>query len=442
MPRGTVLVTGGTGGVAAQVSRWLAGRGTPRLVLASRSGAAASGAARLAADLATRGTGASVVTCDVAQRAAVAGLLAWIGAGGPALTGVMHAAGLGQSTPVDQITTAELAMILAAKADGAAHLDKLTRDLNLAEFVLFSSGAAAWGSGTQAGYAAANAFLDGLADQRRAQGLPATSVAWGLWGGGGMGTGQARTELMRRGLGVMSPDLAVEALAQVIDGAEGVMTVADIDWAQFAPAFTLHRPSPLIGDLPEVRQALAEATEGGAEQGEAGADTALGLRLAGLPPTSQDEVLANLIQGEAAAVLGYTSPDAVEAEWTFKDLGFDSVTAVELRNRLTAATGLRLPATLVFDYPTPAILARYLRASVTPGDMAPVLAEIDKLESMLSFVAEADPAAAGITTRLEVIVAKWKKTREQTAGIAVAEKLKTSTDDEVFDFIGKEFGIS
>ena len=361
VPRGSVLITGGTGAIGGHVARWVTGRGAARVILASRSGPAAPGAAATAAQLAASGTGADVITCDVTQRAEVAGLLAWTGASGPPLTAVLHTAGTGEAVPVADLTTAGLAGALAAKAAGAAHLDELTAGENLDVFLLFSSASATWGSGQQAGYAAANAFLDALTEHRRARGLAATSLAWGLWGGGGMGGGGNRTQLQRRGLRVMDPDLAVTALGQALDHGEGLVTIADVDWARFAPAFTLRRPSPLIAGLPEVGPVLAAAEDHPAAPG---AQTALGQQLAGLPEAEQRQMLTDLVRAETAAILGYPSAEAVEPGRAFKDLGVDSLTAVELRDRLNTATGLRLPATLVFDYPVPVAAARFLRSQL------------------------------------------------------------------------------
>ena len=366
VPRGSVLVTGGTGAVGGHVARWAAGRGAPRVVLASRSGPAAGGAAALAAGLAGAGSAVAVLAGDLAERAVVSALLAWISAGGPALAAVLHAAGTAQAGAIQDMTAADLAGVLASKAAAAAHLDELTADLNLDAFVLFSSAAATWGSGGQAGYVAANAFLNALAEDRRGRGLPGTSVAWGLWGGGGMGVGEAAARLQRLGVRVMDPALAVRALGQVLDGGEQLITVADVDWARFAPAFTLRRPSPLLADLPEVRQALAV---GGVGSSAASQLTPLGRRLAGLPRAEQVRVLTDVVRAEAAAVLGHPSPEAVEEGRAFRDLGFDSLTAVELRNRLAEVTGLHLPATLVFDYPTPVAAAQFVRAGLL-GDPA------------------------------------------------------------------------
>jgi acyl carrier protein len=264
----------------------------------------------------------------------------------------------------------ELAAVAAAKAAGAAHLDELTRDTQLEQFVLFSSIAATWGSGGQPGYSAANAFLDALAEHRRGRGLAGTSVAWGPWGGGGMTDREGAEQLQRRGLPLMDPDLLTRALGQVLDGGETQVTVADVDWARFAPPFTLRRPSPLIESLAEVRQALAgvdAAGDGQTAPGAQGAGTALGQQLAVLSPAEQDRMLVSLVRAEAAVVLGHPSPEAVEAGRPFSELGFDSLTAVELRNRLNAATGLRLPATLLFDYPSPIVTASFLRSQLV-GD--------------------------------------------------------------------------
>ncbi|HEY9242657.1 MAG TPA: type I polyketide synthase, partial [Streptosporangiaceae bacterium] len=350
--------TGGTGAIGTHLARWLAGRGAARIVLASRAGPAVAPA--LAAELAGAGTRVSVVTCDVADRPALATLITRIG---PGLTTVIHAAGTLDDGTVDRLSTPRLAAVLAGKAAAAAHLHELTQDLDLDAFVLFSSVAATWGSGSQPGYAAANAYLDALAHIRRASGLPATSIAWGPWAGGGMTSPAASTHLLRRGLAPMDPVLAVSALAQVMDGGEHLLTIADVSWARFASAFTSLRPSPLLRHLPEV-QHLSTPGEASPDGGDRGAGTALARQLAGLDTADQDRTVTDLVRAEAAAVLGHTSAQAIEAGQAFKDLGFDSLTAVELRNRLCGATGLDLPATLVFDYPTPATLARHVRAQL------------------------------------------------------------------------------
>ncbi|GAA1985074.1 hypothetical protein GCM10009838_54030 [Catenulispora subtropica] len=362
-PGGSVLITGGTGGIGGLVARWAGGRGAERVVLTSRSGAGAAGVAELAADLAARGTAVDVEACDMSHRDSVAGLLTRIAATGPALSSVIHAAGVGEATPIEEFTLDHLAHVSAVKTTGAVLLDELTADLDLDAFVLFSSVSATWGSGLQPGYAAANAFLDALAETRRARGRAATSVAWGLWGGAGMGSGEAGENLHRYGLRQMDPELGIRALAQAVDGRETEVTVADVDWQRFAPLYTLRRTSPLLELLPEVKQALAAPGES-AGTNVVESQSELVQRLAGSSRAEQDRLLVDLVRTEAAQVLGHASADAVEKDRAFNELGFDSLTAMELRNRLNAVTGLTLPATLAFDYPTSVILAEHLRSEL------------------------------------------------------------------------------
>jgi len=441
-PRGSVLITGGTGAIGGHAARWLAGRGCPRVVLASRSGPAAAGAAGLAAGLAGAGTTVSVLAADAGSRGQAAAVLAWAGASGPRLCGVLHAAGLVQDTAIEQASVAGLGEVLAAKAAGAMALHELTAGAGLEQFVLFSSIAATWGSGRQPGYAAANAFLDALAASRRAAGLPATSLAWGPWDGGGMTTADGAAYLRRRGLAAMSPALAVEALAQAVDHGEDQVTIADVDWPRFTAPFTLRRPAPLLSAVAEAQPSAAPGTQDAAA---AGPGTALAGRLAGLPAAGQDRVLVDLIRAEAAAVLGHASPDAVEPGRAFSDLGFDSITAVELRNRLSQATGLPLPATLLFDYPAPLVLASYIWAEIyqdgkvnTPA----VFTGLDQLESILSDIPADSDIRADVTVRLQTVLSKWIGAQEAPRKNAVAGRLQSATADEVLDFINKELGVS
>ena len=274
------------------------------------------------------------------------------------MTAVLHAAGAAHDVAVEDVDLTGLAEVLAAKAAGARLLDELTAGMDLDAFVLFSSVSATWGAAGQPGYAAANAYLDALAGQRRARGGLATSVAWGPWDGDGMAAGAAAGQLRRLGLRPMDPGLATAALGQVLDEGEGLVTVADVDWGRFAATYTLRRPSSLIASLPDVGQALAGTEAAGPDRNE------LGHQLAGLTRAEQTRTLTELVRAQVAAVLGHSSPEAIEAARAFTELGFDSLTAVELRARLAAVTGLRLPATLVFDYPTPAALAGHLRTEL------------------------------------------------------------------------------
>ncbi|WFB10704.1 SDR family NAD(P)-dependent oxidoreductase [Streptomyces sp. LX-29] len=375
-PRGTVLLTGATGSLGPRVARWLAAGGAEHLVLVSRSGPAAEGAAELEAELTALGTAVTLAACDVGDRAAVAELLAGLREAGHTVRAVLHTAAFIELAPVAELALGEFADVLSAKVAGAGHLADLLDPAELDAFVLFSSIAGVWGSGEHAAYAAANAALDALAEQGRARGLPMTSIAWGVWedalntwkGVGSVEATERRQLVRRQGLPLMSAELAVAALQQSLDHDDTFVAVAEIDWERFVPLFTSMRPSPLLAEVPEARRLLADAARPAAADDSA-TGTELRQRLSGLPAPDQDRILLELIQTRAAAVLGHTTADAIGSERAFKDLGFESLTAVELRNRLMAATGLRLPATLVFDYPTPAVLAARLRTELS-GDAA------------------------------------------------------------------------
>ncbi|WP_434101144.1 type I polyketide synthase, partial [Streptomyces malaysiensis] len=354
---GTALVTGGTGGLGVCVARWLVGCGAEHVVLVSRRGAGAVGVEGVRAELEGLGARVSVVACDVADRDGLAGVIAGIGEEVPLRT-VVHAAGVNTGTvALESLTRERLHEELAVKVDGAWHLDALTAGMELDAFVLFSSGAAAWGSGGQAGYAAANACLDSLAAHRRARGRTATSIAWGAWSGAGMvGATPGQDALLRR-LGVvpMRPDLAVSALQQALDDDETAIVVADLDWPRFLPTFTATRPSPLLSALPEAARPAAPA-----EKESPAGDPGLSARLVDLSARERSVFLVELVLREAAEVLGHTSGQAIVADQTFRDIGFDSFTAVELRDRIARTTGLTLPATTVFDHPSALRLAAHL----------------------------------------------------------------------------------
>ncbi|MGW3014007.1 type I polyketide synthase, partial [Streptomyces sp. NPDC001219] len=250
-PRGTVLITGGTGALGARVARWAAERGAEHLVLTSRRGREAPGAPELEAELSALGVRVTVAACDVADRGAVEELLS-----GCAVDAVVHAAGVVDSVPLAEADAEHFAEVMGAKVAGAVALDEVLGDRELDAFVVFSSIAGVWGSGGQGAYAAGNAFVEGLVEARRARGVVGCAVAWGPWAGGGMaGVEGAEEHLLRRGLKALDPALAVSALERAVG--EGSVVVADVEWERFAPAFTSARPSPLLGDLPEVRAALA-----------------------------------------------------------------------------------------------------------------------------------------------------------------------------------------
>ncbi|MFE3329958.1 SDR family NAD(P)-dependent oxidoreductase, partial [Streptomyces sp. NPDC059176] len=359
-PRGSVLITGGTGALGAHVARRLARSGAEHLVLTSRRGADAPGAAELAAELEELGAQVTVAACDVADRDALSELLADLDAAGRELTAVVHTAGVGGIAAVEDTGLADLAAAMSGKATGARHLDELLGDTPLDAFVLFSSNAGVLGGGGQSAYAAANASLDALAEQRRARGLAATSIAWGLWdGGSGLGDADDADFVLRRGLRPMAPELAVAALVRAVEYDETAGIVADIDWERFATAFTAARSRPLIGDLPEVKKLLAAA-----DAPDDASPSALAAQLSAVPVGERAGVVLELVRAQAASVLGHTGPEAIEPHRAFSELGFDSLSAVEVRNRLSAATGVRLPATLVFDHPSASAVADFLLAEV------------------------------------------------------------------------------
>ncbi|WP_208929315.1 SDR family NAD(P)-dependent oxidoreductase, partial [Streptomyces rapamycinicus] len=334
--RGTALVTGGTGALGGHVARWLAGSGVESVVLASRRGMAAPGALELVAELEGLGVAVRVVRCDVGDRDQVAELVGPIGD----LRVVVHAAGVLDDGVLESLTAERVREVMRVKVEGARYLDELTRGWDLDAFVLFSSAAGTVGNAGQGGYAAANAVLDGLAWRRRAEGLTATSVAWGAWADTGMGAGHARA---------MAPRLALAALQRALEDDETALMIADIDWERFGSRFTAVRPSPLLGEL------LGGAAHSTPAAGE------LVDRLRVLPPAERERTVLELVRGQVAVVLGHATPAAIDTAATFQSAGFDSLTAIELRNRLMAATGVQTPASVVFDYPTPELLAGHLR---------------------------------------------------------------------------------
>ncbi len=447
-PRGTALITGGTGGLGAHVARMLAREGADHLLLVGRRGPQAPGAAELRAELEELGASVSIVACDVADRDALARLLEEVPAEHP-LDAVVHAAGVTVECDFDSLSTQDLAQTLAPKADAALALHELTERQSLSAFVLFSSMAATFGAGAQSDYAAANAFLDALAEHRRARGLPATSVAWGLWAGAGMGSG-AGTGLGRRGMRGMEPRLLIGALQRALDREETCLTIADIDWTRYVPTYTFARARPLIGELPQVQEVLRELADAAPADGEDGAFVA---RLADLSEGERRHELLELVRLRAAGVLGHPTPDAVQAHRAFRELGFDSLAAVELRNALQGATGLRLPATLIFDHPTPLAVTALLLDRMAETQPAPVAISadtgLDMVARRLTQVLDEDERMR-IASRLQVLLAGLhgegapasghEAHTSERVGAAVAEQVKSASDEEIFDFIDSRLG--
>ncbi|MFI1735809.1 type I polyketide synthase [Streptomyces acidicola] len=380
-PRGTVLVTGGTGTLGPHVARWLSAQGAERIVLVSRRGPEAPGARELVAELAESGTQVTVAACDITDRAALGALLDRLRADGHTLRTVIHAAAVIELHTLAGTDLAAVSRVLHAKVDGARNLDALLADDDLDAFVLFSSVAGLWGSGQHAAYVAGNAHLGALAAERRARGLKATSVHWGIWANE-LGVGRVAPDHVRRtGLVFMNADLALAGMRRALDDDEAVLAVADVDWDRYYPVFTSVRETRLFDEVPEARRAVDSV-----ERQQGSADGEFAARLAALPAAERDRLLLDTVRGQAAAVLGLAGPDDLSERRAFRDIGFDSITAVDLRNRIAAATGLTLPATLVFDHPTPAALAAFLHTLLddsgtrtgTAGPAAPVAVTADE----------------------------------------------------------------
>ncbi|MFJ4637160.1 type I polyketide synthase [Streptomyces hygroscopicus] len=454
-PTGTTLVTGGTGRLGGQVARWLARNGAAHLVLASRRGADAPGAAELEAELTGLGAKVTLAACDVTDRAALAETLAAIPADQP-LTAVVHTAAVIDDGVIEGLTPGQVERVLRLKVDATRHLHELTRDLDLTAFVLCSHFSATFGAPGQGNQAPGNAFLHAFAEQRRADGLPATTLTFGPWGDGTTVDGAVGDRMRRHGINEMAPEPATAALQHALDRDETALTVIDMDWRRFTLAFTADRPRPLLHDLPDAREVIEESRADAADEAAAGA--ALAGQLAALPETERERVLLDLVRGAVAAVLGHSGAQAIEAGRAFKDLGFDSLTAVELRNRLGAASGLKLPPSLIFDHPTPAAVAAYLRAEIAPGEAdggTAVLEELDKLETALTGSAPDNITRARITMRLRSLLAKWNEsdgtavTAEPAAAAPPeapakdtvdADQLQSASDEELFAFINKGLG--
>ena len=362
---GSVLITGGTGVLGGLVAGQLATAGNARgLLLTSRSGPAAVGAAELAARLAARGVTVRVVACDVADRAELAALLATVSPVEP-LTGVVHAAGVLDDGVIASLTPARVDTVMRPKADAAWHLHELTRDADLRAFVLFSAAAAAFGSAGQGNYAAANAFLDGLAGDRSAAGLPAVSLAWGMWADASSMTGHLGDDdlarMARGGVIALSADEGLALLDAALRRDEPLLVPARLDLAGL-------RAQLAGGEIPALWRGLIRGqTRSAAGAGSQAGSEGLRGQLARLPAAERGRVLLDLVRAHVAAILGHGSADAIEPGRAFSEIGFDSLTAVELRNRLQTGTGLRLPSTLVFDYPAPAVLAGELAVRLAPS---------------------------------------------------------------------------
>ncbi|MFI6476256.1 beta-ketoacyl reductase, partial [Streptomyces sp. NPDC050516] len=372
-----------------------------------------------------------------AGRAAVDGLVAAIPTAHP-LTAVIHTAGVLDDGVVGALTPERLSAVLRPKVDAAWHLHEATKDLDLAAFVLYSSVSGVLGTSGQGNYAAGNVFLDALARHRTAQGLPAQSLAWGAWApSGGMTATLSDADVQRIASAGATP-LTVEQGLALFDAA------AAIDGAHLVPIGAVTTGARDRGTVPPVLRGLVKGARRTAAGSAGGAEAAatLGHRLQAARAEDRTRMMTDLVRTEAAAVLGHASAKAIDTRREFNDLGFDSLTAVELRNRLSTATGLRLSATLVFDYPNPAALAEHLVSqlvdeSATGPDL---LAELERLGSALA-VSEPDARTrAAVAGRLAQILDDWRGTPAEEDGEEVSERIESASTDEIFAFIDNELG--
>ncbi|ONH21775.1 hypothetical protein BL253_37950 [Pseudofrankia asymbiotica] len=385
---GTVLITGGTGALAGALARHLVDRhGARRLLLVSRAGPAAKGAAELRDELVGAGADVTISACDVSDAGALAALLGCVPEEHP-LTAVIHTAGVLDDGVLTGLTPERLATVLKPKIDAAWHLHRLTQEQphgrSLRAFVLYSSVAGLLGTAGQANYAAANAYLDALAHHRVAHGLPAVSLAWGLWDTASAMTGELteadRRRLARSGLRPLSVQRAMELFNIALASGEALVAVTPIDAA--APGLDEPGASPLVRGLAAGRPKTPPVTA--AEPGRGG--TSLRERLSRLTAADRDQVLINLVQAQVGGVLGHGDNFSVAPGLSFVEFGFDSLTAVELRNRLNSATGLQLPVSLVFDHPSIEAVASFLREQLAVSGSSPaepLLSELTRLEEAI-----------------------------------------------------------
>ncbi|MFD5184524.1 SDR family NAD(P)-dependent oxidoreductase [Streptomyces sp. NPDC058372] len=444
---GTVLITGGTSGLGALLARHLVHRhGVRRLLLTSRRGPAAPAAAMLHDELAAAGAHVETVACDVTTRADVADLIASVPKEHP-LTAVIHCAAALDDGVLAAQTQDRIDAVLAPKAYGAWHLHELTRHLDLSAFVLFSSVASVLGTAGQSGYAAANAFLNGLAESRHAEGLVAGSLCWGYWAhpselGAGLGEMDI-ARLRRQGVQPMPPHDGLALFDTAITRDEPVLVPARLDRSVLGALRGGRADSPPPHDTTGT-----DAAPAGAEhRGTAASDIARQIR--SLPRAGAEAVLLEAVRAQTGSVLGHAETTPVEATAAFKDLGLDSLMAVELRNRLAAVTELKLPVTLAFDHPNPRAVAQYLMACVDPGSPADresaaqrltreITALGSRLEETLPDLAGDDRAA--VSKLLGELQGRVRSTSDDAAAGGVADRISAASAGELLSLLDEELG--
>ncbi|WP_328407813.1 type I polyketide synthase [Nocardia sp. NBC_00403] len=432
---GTVLITGGTSGIGAVTARHLAlVHGVEHLLLVSRRGEQADGVAELVAELARLGAEARVVACDVGDRASVAAVLDSIGTEHP-LTAVIHSAGVLDDATIATLTAQQFDRVLTPKVDGALHLDELTREHDLAAFIVFSSLAAVLGSPGQGNYAAANSFLDGLARARRTAGLPGLSVAWGPWNQDTGMTGAmdraAVARLERFGVQVISDDDGTALLDAAVAMDEAMVAGVEFDKPTLSAQARAGLLPDVLSGLVSAPARVRRATSGGATGGQ------LAQRLAAAPEDERDALVLGFVRETVAAVLGYPSAAAIDPETPFNELGFDSLGGVELRNRLAESAGMKLPTTLVFDYPTATAVAKFLRSRLEAVSTTSALdGQIASLRTLLATMTSAGEKER-LAERIRATLAEALQEPESTTR-SDRDAVEAASVDELFALIDQQ----
>ena len=395
------------------------------LLLLSRRGPDTPGADELRAELTEAGANVTVTACDIADRAQLAAALE-----GHEPTAVVHSAAALDDGVISSLDRGRIEHVFGAKVTGAMNLRELTADADLRAFVLFSSASGVLGGAGQANYAAANVVLDTLAQRWRSEGVPATSVAWGPWATatelmGDLGeSGLAR--LAQAGTVPMRDEEGLELFDQALSSGIALVFGARLDLGALRARGSA-LPAVFRGLVPDVAKAAAAAP-----------DKSVADELRQMDPEERASALLTLLRRQVAGVLGFASPDDVEEGRPFKEMGFDSLTAVELRNRLAAVTGLRLPPTLVFDYPTPKSVAQYLLAGLVPDeDTGSVLDELDRIEAALAGLDGDDLLRTTAMARMADLVARWGGSVRPAAAEPESEQV---SDDDMFEMLGRRYG--
>jgi NADPH:quinone reductase-like Zn-dependent oxidoreductase/acyl carrier protein len=430
-PDATVLITGATGTLGALTARHLAeAHGARHLLLVSRSGEEAPGARELREELEEQGAEVTIAACDVSQRPALEQLFASIPAEHP-LGAIVHAAGALDDATIDSLSAERFAHVFAPKADAAWHLHELSAGLDLSAFVLFSSAAGTLGSPGQGNYAAASSFLDALAVHRQAQGLAATSIAWGYWESVSALTAKLEeadlARMRRSGMEAISDQAGLALFDAALLGGSAATLAAPLRRSSLRSLAAAGMLAPLMRGLVSAPAKRRRASSG-----------ALAAKLAALPEAEREPFVLDLVRTEAAAVLGHGSAEAVDPDRAFKELGFDSLAAVELRNRLGANTGLRLAPTLIFDYPSSRQLSGYLLGELELKEKGLAEAELAELERALASASSSDPGRTKVATHLRALAANLEG--EETAASPERERLESATDDELLEFVDEQMG--